>query len=223
MSVDWKRAPQGRKRGTVTIAGAGREVRVAVELFNPTSPVRDAVHGFVEAGGFVSIEPEHFSRNTPAGDFRWSVIPDYGRTLSGLRAEGPIDGATTPGRDAPCLEYALHLFTPGAIKVDAITAPTLNFFPHRAVRYAVALDDAPPQIVTLVPADFKAQNGNRVWERDVGNNAHHSLSNHVVAQPGAHTLKFWMVDPGVVLQKIVVDTGGLKPSYLGPPESIRLP
>ncbi len=27
-----------------------------------------------------------------------------------------------------------------------------------------------------------------------------------------------MIHPGVVLQKIVLDRGGLKPSYLGPPE-----
>jgi hypothetical protein len=42
-----------------------------------------------------------------------------------------------------------------------------------------------------------------------------------VNRPGDHVLKFWFVDPGVVLQKLVIDVGGERPSYLGPPESYR--
>jgi hypothetical protein len=76
-------------------------------------------------------------------------------------------------------------------------------------------------VVTVVPDGYKAQNGNRSWEKSVGDNAHYATSTHVLVKPGDHTLKIWMVDPGVVLQKLVVNPGGVKPSYLGPPESFR--
>ncbi len=40
-----------------------------------------------------------------------------------------------------------------------------------------------------------------------------------VAAPGRHTLKVTMVDPTVVLQKIIVYDAPLPESYFGPPES----
>jgi hypothetical protein len=42
-----------------------------------------------------------------------------------------------------------------------------------------------------------------------------------VAAPGKHTLKLYMVDPGVVIDKLVLSFGPLKETYLGPPESFR--
>jgi hypothetical protein len=85
--------------------------------------------------------------------------------------------------------------------------------------YAVSFDDEAPQVVTLVPQNYNARNGNREWEKSVEDNARHGHTTHTLAKSGYHTLKFWMVDPSVVLQKLVVDPGGVKPSYLGPPES----
>lgn len=42
-----------------------------------------------------------------------------------------------------------------------------------------------------------------------------------MSRPGKHTLRYWMVSSGVVLQKIVLDSGGLENSYLGPEETIN--
>jgi hypothetical protein len=223
VSIDWSQVPAGMATGTVKISGAGREVLVKVEAVNPTAITRDTLEGFVEANGYVSIEPEHYTRATEAGANHWFKIDDYGRTLSGMKAWGPVDApSATPGKDSPCLEYRLYLFTPGEAEVTAITAPTLNFIPDRGVRYAVSFDDEAPRIVTLVPAGWKAvREGQRDWEKSVADNAHFGRSKHTIAQPGYHTLKVWMIDPAVVMQKLLVDLGGLKPSYLGPPESFH--
>jgi hypothetical protein len=55
----------------------------------------------------------------------------------------------------------------------------------------------------------------------VANNIIIKTTSHYIFQPGKHTIKYWMVDPGVVLQKLVVDFGTLKASYLGPQETIH--
>jgi len=60
------------------------------------------------------------------------------------------------------------------------------------------------------------------WEKSVADNARTSHTFHTITKPGYHVLKIWMVDPGVVLQKLVVNTGGVKPCYLGPPESFHV-
>jgi len=220
IDMDWDHVPKDKASGTVMLTGAGTNVTISVNAFNPTEVSRNSLAGFVEGEGYVSIEPQHYTRKIDAEDNRWIKIDDYGRTLSAMRAESPVDTpSATPGKDAPCLEYQMYLFSTGKVEVAAITAPTLNFVPGRGLRYAISFDDENPQVVALVPANYSARSGNRDWEKSVEDNARCGHSTHTLAKPGYHTLKFWLVDPGVVLQKLVVDLGGVKPSYLGPPES----
>jgi hypothetical protein len=220
ISVDWSKAPKGTASGTIILAGTSNNVTVKVDAFNPTVVTRDSLQGFVEGEGFVSIEAEHFTKKIDASTNRWIKIDDYGRTLSGMRAEAPVDApGATPGKDSPCLEYQMYLFSTGKVDVAAILAPTLNFVPGRGLRYAVSFDDEAPQVVTLVPQKYSVQNGNRDWEKSVEDNARYGHTSHTLMKSGYHTLKFWMVDPGIVLQKLVMNLGGVKPSYLGPPES----
>ncbi len=63
VSIDWNQAPADSADGSIQITALGTNtVTVKVNTFNPAQPERDAVNGFVEAGGMVSIEAEHFTR-----------------------------------------------------------------------------------------------------------------------------------------------------------------
>ena len=168
----------------------------------------------MESNGYVSIEAEHFSRAVNTNDITWQRIPNLGRTLSSVTAFPVTALKQSPGNNNPHLQYAVHLLDSGEVKVHAYLAPTLNFHNKDGFKYGISFDDEPPQIIKM-HADFS----NRAWEKAVSDNMLEKISKHQIKQPGQHTLKFWMVDPAVVLQKIVIETKELKPSYLGPPES----
>jgi hypothetical protein len=216
VSVDWSKAPPGASEGAVRVAGAGGDIAVKLTASNPREITRSTLRGFVEAEGYVSIEAEHYSKNSATPAARWEKIDDYGRTLSGLSVF-PVNGPSLdPGENSPGLEYRMYLFDAGKAEVDAILGPTQNFVPDRGLRFAMAFDDQPPQVI-----DTLAHNSQNDWETTVKDSVRHVKSNFTIAAPGYHTLKIWMVDPGIVLEKLVVNLGGVKPSYLGPPESYR--
>ncbi len=220
ISVDWDRIPKEDSDASIMISGTDRQVTVHVKVLHPSGISRESLRGFFEGDRHVSMEAAHFSKKSDAGNRRWIEIEDYGHTLSAMETTSPVDAPPAePGKDAPCLEYRMYLTDAGNLDVEAIFGSILNFMPDRGVRYAISFDNESPQIITLVPKDYSAQNGNGDWERSVSNNARYSHSSHRIAEAGYHTLKVWMVDPGVVLEKIIVDLGGVRPSYLGPPES----
>ncbi len=223
VSVDWTKAPDEEASGSLTIARPGDEtVTVQISALNPLQLPPIGFAGFVEAEGHISIEAEHFSRNVHAGSVRWDRIDSYGRTLSAMSVFPVTAPSATPPNESACLEYRVFLLRSGSVDVNIYAAPSLNFDPARGVRIAVSFDDEAPQMVEVLSKDFDARNGNREWEQSVKDACRVVKSKHTLTARGEHTLKIWMVDPAVVIEKIVVDLGGVKPSYLGPPESHRM-
>jgi hypothetical protein len=219
VSIDWDKVPEGQNAGTVTIAQKnGATAHVHVQALNPSIPARDSLQGFVEANHYVSMEAEHFTAQTSDGGAHWDKIPGFGETLSGMTIFPVTAPSAETPQPAPTLEYRMYLFEGGKFNVEAILAPTLNFVPGRGLRFAISFDDEAPQIV-----DALADNSQKDWEQAVSDGVRKVTSTLNVDGPGYHTLKFRMVDPGVVLEKLVVSSGVPPSSYLGPPESYRNP
>ncbi|UVS78855.1 glycosyl hydrolase 115 family protein [Actinokineospora sp. UTMC 2448] len=218
-SVDWKRVPRGKHTVPVTVTGAGRTVTVQAIVDN----TRIRPRGFVEANGYVSMEADHYSRVVNGDGVRWVRIDDIGRTGNGMEPYPLRAPRQTPGGDSPRLEYEMTLTTTGPVRVHAYLSPRNNVFDTDGLKYAVSFDGQEPQTVNITTATGANDTTmNKQWERNTSDNVNLTTTTHVIDRPGTHTLKFWMVDPTVVVQKIVVDTGGLLPSYLGPPESMRV-
>ncbi len=211
--VNWAAVPLGASQATITLQGDdGRRFSVKLPLQHASM---EGVSGHVESNGVVSIEPEHYARAIAPAGRQWLTIPGHGRTLSGMTTQ-PLDAAVPAVPDMH-LDYPVHLFKAGPVKLIATLAPTQKFWAARSLRFAVSFDDEAPQLVNL-----NADESNAAWERSVMDEAVSFTTTHVLARPGAHVLKFWALEGGVVLNKLTIDAGGLKPSYLGPPESVRV-
>jgi len=218
LSADWNKVPIGKLEVLLKIKqSGGEEILVKVPVFNPNPSVLKGFKGFVESDGFVSMEAEHFTRNISVNNMKWEVIPGLGRTLSGMKVFPVTAKPQIPVKGSPCLEYDFYLFHSGKVDVYLYLSPTLNYFNDGGTELAVSFDDNAPVILNM-----NKDNQLKTWEGWVSNNINQIVSELQLNKPGKHTLKVWMVDSGVVLQRLVIDCGGLKPSYLGPLESTKI-
>jgi hypothetical protein len=179
---------------------------------------------FVECDRVVSILAGHFTgRRDSANGQGWRAIPGLGR--SGCAVTVLPSTATITPQAAPGLEYRFNVTTAGPAKIQVRLLPTYPIVSGRGLRFALAIDDGAP-IPLAVTSGFDSTTSKSEmteWQRRVMANATYTtadLPNPLGA--GWHTLRLIAVDAGVVIDKIVLDFGGVRPSYDGPAET-RLP
>lgn len=171
---------------------------------------------FYEKNGYVSIEAANYSKAVNK-QIRWKVIPGIGKDGDGITTFPVTADEKTFSNTNPYLQYEIYVYDTGTVKLDAYFSPTLNFENDSlGLQYAVSIDNEKPQIISI----NKDDKNERTWGNWVANNIIIKTTEYKISEPGKHVIKYWMISPAVVLQKMVLDFGGLKPSYLGPPETI---
>ena len=194
--------------GYTTWQQPDRSIMPKVEYIMQTAQYKEKV--FEEADGYVSIEAENYSRHQSEGNIEWTVIPHFGKTLSGITT---LPVTSSPENKSVYLEYDMDLKTIGEENLIILTAPTLNFNSNRGLRYAVSIDGGEEQVVNI-NGHYKGELGK--WQAE---SIIETSSKFKISTTGRHTIRFRVLDAGIVLQKIMLDMGGLKPSYLGAPQS----
>ena len=173
--------------------------------------------GFVAQDGYVSMDAANFTAKTDGEEVIWKVIPNIGRTADGVSTYPVTKVFDTLSVNNPSLAYSFYLTENGSPTVTSYLSPTLEFNGNKGLKFAIAIDNEEPQIINI-----HADRSGREWNQKVAENIKKITSRHPDLTAGEHVLKIWAIDPAVIYQKFVIDLGGLKPSYFGPPQSIYI-
>ena len=124
-------------------------------------------------------------------------VPQLGYSEGVLQL--PFDTASyQQPESAPYVEYTLDIEPTDSI-IEVRTLPTLHVFESRDARYAVQVGDQEPREFSIHADDFTAE-----WRWNV---LRGYASRHVAAgSPGRQRLRIYLLDPGIVLQEILVHT-----------------
>ncbi|OMD43361.1 glycosyl hydrolase 115 family protein [Paenibacillus odorifer] len=216
VSVDWEKVRETSK-GEITISGAGGTVKVNVAV--DWTDIQDMpAMTFIEAHNRLAIEAEHTSSRVAQSGVEWKTIANYGRSLSSVKMFPNAVSFEQP-ECAPYLEYRVLVQQAADYSLTAYIAPTNNLSQSSGLKYAIGFDAQTPVITDALPTDFAGGNhDNEPWCRAVMNNIHTVTTIHALTK-GIHTLRFYGLDAGLVLQKLLLSAAELPYSYLGPEES----
>jgi len=222
VSIDWAKVPAGKGiAGNIIIQSGNKLFSLTVNATNNIPP--EGYKGFAEADGYISIYAKNYHTIRKSGSNYWSLVNGLGLTKQAVEAmplrfspSAKNDLTNNEIKQQPELSYNFITFNTAPAEVKVYTIPTYPLNKNFEMRYAVSVDDAPATIL-----NFKTAGRSEEWKQNVLSNSAVRSVKIPSLSVGKHVLHIYMIDPGVILDRMVIDFGGLKPFYGVLPESVH--
>lgn len=134
---------------------------------------------------------------------------DWQSIQFGEASEAAVDPA---GRNAPRFEYRFGRVAADSVNVTVYSLPVFPLFKGRGTRFGVSVDGSSTAVAENIQKEFSTG-----WKDQVlRNSAIFTTSFRVDSSLREHHLTLSCGDPGMIIQKVVIDWGGLKKTYAGP-------
>jgi hypothetical protein len=217
VTVNYDKAPVGQDiNGHIEITSGEQRYLVDVSVFN--QELNAPSGAYIETNGVISIPASQYNQKQDAKGVSWRSVTSLGRSGSAMLLE-PMHGwyvedLSQVRPQSPVLEYDVVVVEGGKAEVIVEAVPAFPLDVSRQLRCAISVGDEDPQWIT-----FNMGNpGPQPWQNNVLESRMAGTGELDLA-PGKYRLKLWGIDPSVSVDRIVIDFGGLKPSYVGPSQT----
>ena len=227
VSIDWDSVGKGcRLSGFVCVEGDGVKEYVGVSAVKPSAEIAPGT--YVESDGVVSMPAVGYSRLTGADGIdvrRLRGIGIEGGALLLGEPDGTLYDYRMPDK-CPVAEYDFWCEGVGSVDVYVYLVPQFPLYKemdfkiyngsNTGIRYGVMIDDLAPRMEPEMNIVEFGEN----HKIPILHECFINKGTLCIDKPGMHTLKLMCGTQGAMFQKIVIDFGGMKRSWNGPPTTI---
>jgi hypothetical protein len=219
VQIDWSKVPADKTvSGTLKVKSQATEYAVELTVDNRNNAALRNFKGFIGSDGYVSMHASSFTRSRNTGNRAWELTEGIGSERKMLESR-PFTATVDTSRAAilrnPLVEYEFYSFSTSPASVYVYTLPTFPLNNHYEVRYAVQVDDGPLEVI-----NFKTVGRTDEWKRNVLTNQAVKSVHIPELKSGKHKLTIYMMDPGVVLDKIFISLDQKKLPYSDTQETV---
>ena len=188
-----------------------------------------------------AIMAHDYTRRTATDDARWVFLPGLGRGKGNMGIE-PVTAKSRPLGDGATLEYDINFSQSGKQKLALGILPTNDVNPARGLRIGIRVDDGEMQTIdarqgyvdtfneytkeniarskVLKPlprpaSDIYLSGTRQRMRSEVFDNLRWLSIDLDIPTEGNHTVKVVMIDPEIVVEKLVINPDNEHPSYHG--------
>jgi hypothetical protein len=214
VNIDWTKAPKNQAlSGHLSLSAA--EKTLVIPITSKNDEVNVPSNGFIEHQGYVSIYAKNYTGITAAKEQHWAAITGMGLTGKSMESL-PLKSPSAPKlvyteteiKAQPSLTYDFFSRSSAAAEFKFFTIPTFPLNKNTEMRYAVSIDDGPATVI-----NFRTIGRSEEWKQNVLSNAAVRSVKLPELKAGKHQVRIYLIDPGVILDRILVDLGGLQPYY----------
>ncbi len=189
---------KGKDGTTVEIETKGFEAKFMLSSRREFGDIR----GYKEPG-CITLTPSEAAEILPGKQGSFMLLNGYGKYDEGLKVLGMPDDYGS-FEEASKAVWEFESDTEGELKAVLVTAPTNPLKFGGALNVFVSSNDDIPEILNLVPSDFKAgENSDPRWCRDVIANERRTEFS-INAVKGVNRLCIAALEAGVIIERIMV-------------------
>ncbi|MCQ2385038.1 MAG: hypothetical protein MJZ96_09235, partial [Paludibacteraceae bacterium] len=189
----------------------------------------------------IAIMAHDYTRRTQTDDAQWIFLPGLGRGKGNMGIE-PVTAQSRPKGDGATLEYDVDFTKAGRQKLALGILPTNDINPSRGLRIGIRIDDGEMQTIdarqgyvdtfneytkeniarskVLKPlpqpaSDIYLSGFRQRMRSEVFDNLRWLSIDLNIPSEGIHTVKVVMIDPEIVVEKLIINPDNEHPTYHG--------